>query len=239
MDDKTLLLRCTQEMGLMLTEEQVDQFFLYRQLLLSWNEKMNLTAITDPTEVVLKHFADCLSLLPQAKLPQGAKVIDVGTGAGFPGIPIKIARPDLSLTLLDSLQKRITFLDEVVQSLGLTNVTLYHSRAEDGGRNPALREQFDGCVARAVASLPVLAEYCLPFLKVGGVFVALKGPDAQKEWQESQKALKVLGGGAGQVLPVQVPFTDLSHCLVVVEKTHQTPKTYPRKAGTAAKKPIQ
>ncbi len=157
-----LLTDCCEKMGVPLTEEQTSQFMAYLVLLLEWNEKMNLTAITEEREVVLKHFADSLSLAPA--IGQGAlSVIDVGTGAGFPGLPLKIARPEIRLTLLDSLQKRIGFLEEVKAQLGLENVSCIHSRAEDGGQNPAYREQFDLCVSRAVAALPILLEYCLPF----------------------------------------------------------------------------
>lgn len=238
MDDKTLLKEAAAALGVTLGEEQVAQFVQYRALLLEWNEKMNLTAITDPTEVMVKHFVDCLSLLQKTHLPQGAKVIDVGTGAGFPGLPIKIARPDVEMTLLDSLQKRIGFLETVVEELGLRGVTCIHSRAEDGGQNPQLREQFDFCLSRAVANLAVLSEYCLPFVKVGGALVALKGPDAKNEATEAKKAIGLLGGGEPKLMEVEVPFSDLHHCLVVIEKETPTPKKYPRKAGTAAKKPL-
>ncbi len=238
MDDKTLLAEAAKQMGLSLNETQMAQFFQYRTLLLQWNEKMNLTAITDPTEVVIKHFIDCLSLLQKTTLPTGATVIDVGTGAGFPGLPIKIARPDLQVTLLDSLQKRIGFLETVVEGLGLTGVTCIHSRAEDGGQNPQLREQFDFCLSRAVANLAVLAEYSLPFVKVGGALIALKGPDGEREVEEGKKAVTLLGGGKPQIMEVEVPFSDLHHCLIVIQKEQETPKKYPRKAGTATKKPL-
>lgn len=232
-----LLADCCAKMGVPLGEEQVRQFMAYLALLLEWNEKMNLTAITEEQEVVRKHFADSLSLCP-AIGASALTVIDVGTGAGFPGLPLKIARPEIRLTLLDSLQKRIGFLEEVVTRLGLENVACVHSRAEDGGQNPAYREQFDLCVSRAVAALPVLLEYCLPFVKAGGTFVALKGPDAGAEAEESQAALEKLGGRLAEIRDVSIPGTDLAHKLVIIEKTAPTPPQYPRKAGKISKKPL-
>lgn len=232
-----LLADCCGKMGVPLAEEQVSQFMTYLTLLLEWNEKMNLTAITEEREVVLKHFADSLSLAPA--IGQGTlSVIDVGTGAGFPGLPLKIARPEIRLTLLDSLQKRIGFLEEVTAQLGLENVCCIHSRAEDGGQNPEYREQFDLCVSRAVAALPILLEYCLPFVKVGGYFAALKGPDAEAEAAESHTALEKLGGRLAEIRDVDIPGTDLAHKLVFIEKTAPTPPQYPRKAGKIGKKPL-
>ncbi len=232
-----LLTDCCEKMGVPLAEEQTRQLMAYLVLLLEWNEKMNLTAITEEREVVLKHFADSLSLAPA--IGQGAlSVIDVGTGAGFPGLPLKIARPEIRLTLLDSLQKRIGFLEEVTAQLGLENVSCIHSRAEDGGQNPAYREQFDLCVSRAVAALPILLEYCLPFVKVGGYFAALKGPDAEAEAAESRTALEKLGGRLTEIRDVDIPGTDLAHKLVFIEKTAPTPPQYPRKAGKIGKKPL-
>ena len=163
----------------------------------------------------------------------------MGTGAGFPGIPVKIACPDVEMTLLDSLQKRIGFLEEVGSQLGLSGVHYVHSRAEDGGQNPDYREQFDLCVSRAVANLAVLAEFCLPFVKVGGRLAALKGPDALREIEEAQGALKKLGGKVAEVIDVEIPFTDLQHKLVIIEKTAPTPKAYPRKAGKINKNPLK
>lgn len=232
-----LLADCCKKMGVPLTEKQVGQFMAYLTLLLEWNEKINLTAITEEREIVIKHFADSLSLAPA--VGEGAlSVIDVGTGAGFPGLPLKIARPEIRLTLLDSLQKRIGFLEEVTARLGLENVSCVHSRAEDGGQAPEYREQFDLCVSRAVAALPVLLEYCLPFVKVGGYFVALKGPDAQRELAESHTALETLGGKMAELRNVEIPGSDLSHTLIFIEKTAPTPPQYPRKAGKIGKKPL-
>lgn len=238
MNPKSLLLESAQALGIALSEAQTDQFMQYLSLLLEWNEKMNLTAITDPVEVVQKHFIDCISVLPHLDLQGGETMIDVGTGAGFPGVPLKIASPALQVTLLDALQKRLTFLDTLTQSLDLYDVTLVHSRAEDGGQNPDLREQFDLCVSRAVANLAVLLEYCLPFVKVGGKLAALKGPDAAQEIEQSQNALQILGGKVTAVIPITIPQTDLQHQLVLVEKIAPTPQRYPRKAGKISKKPL-
>lgn len=238
MNPKSLLLESAQALGIALSEAQTDQFMQYLSLLLEWNEKMNLTAITDPMEVVQKHFIDCISVLPHLDLQGGETIIDVGTGAGFPGVPLKIASPALQVTLLDALQKRLTFLDTLTQSLQLSDVTLVHSRAEDGGQNPDLREQFDLCVSRAVANLAVLLEYCLPFVKVGGRLAALKGPDAAQEIEQAQNALQTLGGKVTAVIPVTIPHTDLQHRLVLVEKISSTPQRYPRKAGKISKKPL-
>ncbi len=238
MNPKSLLLESAQALGIALSEAQTDQFMQYLSLLLEWNEKMNLTAITDPVEVVQKHFIDCISVLPHLDLQGGETMIDVGTGAGFPGVPLKIANPALQVTLLDALQKRLTFLDTLTQSLDLYDVTLVHSRAEDGGQNPDLREQFDLCVSRAVANLAVLLEYCLPFVKVGGKLAALKGPDATQEIEQAQNALQIVGGKVTAVIPITIPHTDLQHQLVLVEKIAPTPQRYPRKAGKISKKPL-
>ena len=235
--DKILVDACNQ-IGVKINETQVSQFMKYKDLLLSWNEKMNLTAITDDREVLLKHFADSVSLLPFIDL-KGKNVIDVGTGAGFPGLPIKIACPEANLTLLDSLNKRINFLETVVSEIGLSNVTCIHSRAEDGGQNKDYREKFDVCVSRAVANLSVLSEYCLPFIKVGGCFVSLKGPDAKPEVIEAMKAIETLGGEIDIVEKVEIPFTDIVHTLVMIKKVRQTPNKYPRKSGKISKNPIK
>lgn len=238
MQNKELLQDCSEKMHLSLSEEMAEQFMTYSSLLLEWNEKMNLTAITDEREVVLKHFADCLSIVPYLEVKEGTKMIDVGTGAGFPGIPVKIVMPEVSVTLLDSLQKRIGFLEAVVTELGLTDVECVHSRAEDGGQNPKYREQFDYCISRAVANLSVLAEYCLPFVKVGGALVALKGPEVQAEIDGASDALAKLGGRVKTLVDVTIPHTDLSHKLVIIEKVAPTPQQYPRSAGKIKKKPL-
>lgn len=211
----------------------------YMKGILEWNEKINLTAITEDRDIIQKHFVDCVSIASKIDIPSGATVIDVGTGAGFPGIPVKIAFPDIEITLLDSLNKRINFLQEVVSSLGLENVNCVHSRAEDGGQNGEYREQYDMCISRAVANLAVLSEYCLPFVKVGGAFVSLKGPDVKEELEESKKALEKLGGEVIGVEKIDIPKSDITHSLVIIKKVRQTPKAYPRKAGKVTKNPIK
>ena len=223
-------------LGIKITEGQAEQFQTYMELLLEWNEKMNLTAITQPGEMVEKHFLDSLTLLLACKVKEGAKVIDVGTGAGFPGIPLKILRPDVELTLLDSLNKRLTFLGEVCAALGLESRRV-HKRAEEAGLDKAMRESFDLAVARAVAPLNILCEYCLPLVKMKGFFVAMKGPGGEQELQEAQHALDVLGGTDVRVEKIALPEAG-ERDLIVVQKKRFTPKGYPRHGGTIAKHPL-
>lgn len=212
-------------------ERALDRFELYQRLLLEWNEKMNLTAITDPVEVAQKHFADSLAALPY--LQPGAKVIDVGTGAGFPGVPLLILRPELQLTLADSLQKRLTFLDALLQELGL-HARLVHGRAEDLGQNRLYREQFDAALSRAVAGLPVLLELTTPFVKVGGAAIAYKG-DAAEELEKAKSAAFLLHV---QLRQVELASDLGKRCLIFADKKAPTPKAYPRKAGTPNRKPL-
>ena len=232
-----LLAESCKKINIELTEKQIKQFIDYKDMLLEWNEKFNLTAITDEREIILKHFVDCLAIFAGAELA-GKKIIDVGTGAGFPGVPVKIAFPDTQMTLLDSLNKRITFLEDLKNKLGLENVICIHSRAEDGGADKNLREGFDLCISRAVANLAVLSEYCLPFVKVGGCFISMKGPDVKDELNESEKAIKVLGGEVKEVKLINIPETDINHSLIIIKKIKPTPSKYPRKAGKAKKEPI-
>lgn len=229
MENKEILIEACKKMNVDLTENMLEQFMIYKDMLLDWNEKINLTSITDEKEVMLKHFADCISLVSYCDFSSGKKVIDVGTGAGFPGVPVKIVAPEIEVTLLDSLNKRINFLEELIEELQLSNVECVHSRAEDGGKNPDYREQFDYCVARAVANLEVLAEYTLPFVKVGGKLIALKARDAENEINEAREMVSKLGGEVTEIIHVNIPFTDLEHKLVVVEKIMETPSNYPRK----------
>jgi len=212
----------------------------YHELLADWNTRMNLTGDTDFATSLDRHYTDSLAPLVNEHLfPQGASLIDVGSGAGFPGLPLAIARPDLEVTLLDSLMKRISFLDAVVKDLGLTNVKLVHSRAEDGGRDAKLREQYDIAVARAVAPLPVLCELLLPFVKVGGRMICYKGPSAEEELSAGQKAAHMLGGAAVETIPVVLPNQpDWQHCLLTCEKKVKTVRQYPRKAGTPSRSPL-
>ena len=228
---------CAKAAGFPLFENQLKQFESYTKLLLEWNEKMNLTAITEPKEIVSKHFVDSLYGLPY--LSGGDRLIDVGTGAGFPGIPLKIARPDLSLTLLDSLNKRLNFLGEVVSSLGLSDTKTVHARAEEGAKiKSPLRESFDCATARAVASLSVLSEYCLPYVKVGGVFLAYKGGDVEEECKTSKNAVCTLGGEISEIVKYTIPETDITHSIVVIQKKKPTLDIYPRQNGKINKKPL-
>lgn len=236
MDIRELLTRKAKEVGVKLTKEQADSFQLYMELLLEWNEKINLTAITDPEEIVVKHFVDSLTLLQGCKVKQGAKVIDVGTGAGLPGIPLKIVRPDIQLTLLDSLNKRLLFLGEVCEKLGIESNRI-HKRAEEAGLDKKMREGFDLVTARAVAPLQVLCEYCLPLVKMKGIFVAMKGPGAQEELDAAENALDILGGDEVKIVPVE-DFGAGERNLIVVQKKSFTPKGYPRHGGTITKHPL-
>ena len=234
---QTTLSKCADLAGFSLSKAQLAQFSTYADLLLEWNSKMNLTAITEPFEVATKHFVD--SLYGMAFIKEKAKVIDVGTGAGFPGLPLKIARPDISLTLLDSLNKRLTFLDAVTSALSLTDTKTVHSRAEDGAaRGKPLREQFDISVSRAVSRLNVLTEYCLPYVKVGGMFLTYKGGDASEELEEASNAINILGGVVSDVFTYTIPQTDITHSIIAIEKVAPTPEQYPRLQGKITKKPL-
>ena len=220
-------------------EDNYNKFITYKNLLQEWNEKINLTAITEDEEVIKKHFIDCIKAFSENQFKEAKTLIDVGTGAGFPGLPIAIMKEDLNITLLDSLNKRVNFLNIVKNSLNLTNVTTIHSRAEDGARNKELREKFDIATSRAVANMAVLSEFCLPYVKVGGYFIALKGPAITDELNDAKNAIGTLGGKLIEVIEVSVEGTDLKHNLVVIKKVKETPKTYPRKAGSITKKPIK
>lgn len=226
------------DFGTPLTEEQAEQFSIYYSLLLEWNEKMNLTAITEPREVAAKHVVDSLSAFEGPLFREGARVIDVGTGAGFPGLALKIYFPSMELVLLDSLQKRVKFLEAVVSALGLSGVACVHGRAEEAARQEEFRERFDLALARAVARLPVLAEYTLPFVRVGGAVLALKGARFAEEMAEAEQAAKILGGGKPTARAVKLPGLDDGRAVVRIDKVKPTPKAYPRKSGTPEKKPL-
>lgn len=234
---KEFLKQIVEEMNIPVADDRLDMLVRYKELLAEWNERMNLTAITEDREVAVKHFADSLSVLKVRDI-SGKSVIDVGTGAGFPGLVLKIAVPDIQLTLLDSLNKRIGFLQAVCDELGLKDVICIHSRAEEGGQNPDLREKFDICASRAVARLNVLAEYDLPFVKVGGEMLALKGPAADEEIEDAKPAVKRLGGSVEEVREVELPFSELKHRIVVIKKIANTPKKYPRNAGKIKNSPL-
>lgn len=226
-------------LGVTLTKEQIDQFLKYYELLVEWNGFMNLTAITNYDEVMKKHFVDSLSLIKTYDMSKNVKVIDVGTGAGFPGLALKIAYPNLQVTLLDSLNKRINFLNEVILQLGLTGVETVHGRAEDFAKPDKLRGKFDLCVSRAVANLSTLSEYCLPFVKEGGEFISYKSEKINEEMAVAQKAINILGGKFDRSEEFTLPDSDIYRNLVVIKKVKETPKKYPRKAGLPAKEPIK
>lgn len=229
--------------GLGLSAEQLEALETYARMLVKTNEVMNLTNITDDEGIAVRHFIDSLTLVPYIREEQmrasreDISVIDVGTGAGFPGVVLKIAVPNIRLTLLDSLNKRLNFLNEVCAALKLSDVETVHGRAEDAGRDPMLREKFDISCARAVASLPVLSEYCLPFVKPQGAFIAMKG-NVDEEEQASRKAVEVLGGKKEKTDKFLLPGTDMNRSIVVVRKVRPTPKTYPRQAGKPSKNPL-
>lgn len=222
-----------EEFDLMLDETTINRLNIYGNMLIEWNEKMNLTAITEPEEVLYKHFLDCLLFFKNVEVKSGAKVIDVGTGAGFPGLVLKIARPDIELTLMDGLNKRLTFLNAVLAELNLTAQTV-HMRAEDGGKNKEYREKYDIACARAVANLPVLCEYCIPFVKVGGRFVAMKGSSAKEELDAATNAYKILGCGKPTIICETLRENE-ARAFIVAKKISQTPPKYPRMGGKIAK----
>lgn len=234
-----LMKTASNDVGLEFTELQYEQFIKYMRLLQEWNEKINLTAITEDEEVIKKHFIDCIKSFKSEPIRKAKAIIDVGTGAGFPGLPIAIMNPNVKVTLLDSLNKRINFLNLVVKELGLKNVTTIHSRAEDGARKPELREKFDVATSRAVANMAVLSEFCMPYVKKGGYFVALKGPAIDEELENGKKAIKILGGELKEIIEISIEETDLKHNIVEIKKINMCPKAYPRKAGTVNKKPLQ
>ncbi len=229
---------CANE-GLEFDEDKYNKLMQYKDLVIEWNEKINLTAITEEEEFIKKHFIDSIKVFRSSELKDSKKIIDIGTGAGFPGIPIKIINPDIEVVLLDSLNKRVNFLNEVINKLQLKGVTAIHGRAEDFAREKKYREAFDTVVSRAVANMAVLSELCIPYVKLNGHFIALKGPAVDEEIQEGLKAVTTLGGVVEKVIEVEVEDTDLNHNLVIVKKIKETPKVYPRKAGTASKKPIK
>lgn len=221
--------------GCELTELQVNQLCQFGDLLLEWNQRLNLTRITDPQEVILKHFIDSMVL---SKFVQGVDLADLGTGAGFPGIPLKILRPELKVVLIDSLKKRLDFLDVVIEKLDLKDINTIHARAEDFGRNKNYRQYFDMVSSRAVARLPILLEYALPVLKIKGRFLAAKGLQADQELAESYKALKILGGMSEGIEHFNLGSSAEHRAVILIRKVGHTPSQYPRKAGTPSKSPI-
>lgn len=226
------------ELGIALTDKQKQQFDKFYELLVEWNKVMNLTGITEYEEVNEKHFVDSLSIVKAIDMKSVKSVIDVGTGAGFPGIPLKIAFPHLKVVLLDSLNKRINFLNTVIAELGLTDIKTIHGRAEDYAKQTEYREKFDLCVSRAVANLSTLSEYCLPYVSSDGLFVPYKSGEIDEELENSKKAVKILGGKIENVVKFQLPGTEIGRSFVKIRKISNTNKKYPRKAGLPAKEPL-
>ena len=224
--------------GFLFSDLQKNQFYTFYEMLIEKNKVMNLTGITEFEEVVEKHFLDSLSLFQIQDLSKDLYILDIGTGAGFPGIPLKIAFPSLQITLIDSLQKRVRFLGEVITELGLSSITAVHGRAEECARNPLYREQFDLCVSRAVANLSTLSEYCLPYVKIGGSFISYKSEKISEEMQTAQHAIKLLGGDICDQKEFLLPNSDIYRYLFHVKKVRSTPKKYPRKAGLPSKEPL-
>ncbi len=233
-----LFLQKLKEIDIVLNEYQVEQFMKYYDMLIEKNKVMNLTAITDPEEVIDKHFIDSLAIHKFINWKTDGRVIDIGTGAGFPGIPLKIAFPDISIVLLDSLNKRIKFLNEVVDELGLENIECIHGRSEDIARKIEYREKFDYCVSRAVANLSSLSELCIPFVKVGGYFVSYKAGNSKEEIENAQNAVNKLGGKVEKLTEFSLPGTELDRVFVEIRKVKTTSNKYPRKAGTPTKEPL-
>lgn len=218
-----------------LTEKQIQDFYNYMNLLLEWNEKVNLTAITEMDDVILKHFIDSITILKYLK--ENESIIDVGTGAGFPGIPLNIARNDIKITLLDSLNKRVVFLEDVINKLELKNINAIHSRVEEYAKNKNYRESYDIATSRAVAPLNVLLEYLLPLVKINGICICMKGPN-KEEIDLANNALKTLGGKIEQIDEILLPDSDIKRNIIIVRKINKTPEKYPRKAGMPSKEPL-
>lgn len=234
---KNIINNYLNKINIMLSEEQIEKFYKYMNLLIEWNKKINLTAIIEPNEIILKHFVDSLTINKYIK--ENSKIADVGTGAGFPGIPLKIIRPDIQLVLVDSLNKRINFLNEVIEQLNLEKIETIHVRIEEFGQNKKYREKFDYSTARAVANLSTLSEYLLPIVKVRGQVICMKGANIQEEINQSKKAISILGGTLNSIEEFKLAETENTRNIILIDKIKNTPNKYPRKAGLPAKDPIK
>ena len=239
MNNEDILRQGIKDFGIEVNDQMISDLKIYREILVDWNQKMNLTGIEEEKEVFIKHFLDSISAVSNGYIKDGISLIDVGTGAGFPGLPLKICLQNIKLTLLDSLNKRINFLQEVSNTVNLKDIEFIHGRAEDFGKNEDYREKYDVATARAVAGLPILMEFCVPFVKVGGYFVCLKGPNANLELEESKVAMDVLGVEFVEKIDIELPNEELKHNILVFKKIKNTPQKYPRKAGKPAKSPIK
>ena len=235
-DFKNQMIEFSKNINIDITDEQLKKFYIYMELLLEWNEKINLTAITEVEEVILKHFIDSMTVLKY--IEDGEDIIDVGTGAGFPGIPIAIMEQRKKLTLLDSLNKRINFLNEICNELKIHNVKTYHGRAEEFGHNKEHREKYDIAISRAVANMTTLVEYLIPFIKVGGICICMKGNDIEEELEQAKFAIKELGGRIEKVEKFNLPNSDMERNIIIIKKIKETPNKYPRKAGMPSKIPL-
>lgn len=236
--DTTQFEKDLEKLGIILSERQIEQFLKYYEMLVEWNQMINLTAITEYEDVMKKHFVDSVSLIKAYDVSKESTVIDVGTGAGFPGLALKIAFPEMKVTLLDSLNKRIHFLNVVIEELGLSKVEAVHGRAEDFAKQGRLRESFDLCVSRAVANLSTLSEYCLPFVRVGGQFISYKSEKIVEEMKTAENAILLLGGNISRQIEFMLPDSDIYRNLFVIDKVKETPKKFPRKAGLPGKEPL-
>lgn len=230
------LIKKAKKIDVDITQSEANQFYKYMNLLLEWNEKINLTAITEPDEIILKHFIDSITI--NKYLYNANSIMDIGTGAGFPGIPLKILHSELEFTLLDSLNKRILFLEDVCKKINLQKIYCLHARAEELAKNKKYRQQYDVVTSRAVARLSTLLEYMLPFVKIGGKCICMKGANCQEELEEAQKAVEILGGKIEKVEKFVLPESDMERNIIVINKEKETPKQYPRKAGIPSKQPI-
>jgi len=239
MNNLELLMDGLKQLNIEIDQEKLNKLITFKEIMLQWNEKINLTSITDEREIFIKHYLDSATCLCTQIIKNGDKIIDVGTGAGFPGIVIKILKEDTNLTLLDSLKKRTAYLEEVADALSLKNVEIIHGRAEEYGQKKEYREMFDVALSRAVAPLNVVLEYCLPFVKEKGYFLCQKGPSYKEEMKEAEKAIEILGGKLEKVEEFLLPYSDIKHYIIVIEKAKSTPTKYPRKPGKPSANPIK